>query len=66
MEFVVSFSLVVGWSGFLGGVLSGALLVILIIISSICFLYAWKKSFRHFFVPVQSEATGISAILFVR
>ena len=44
-----------------------ALLVAQIGMPSICFLYAWKKPFRHlFFIPVLSAATGVSVILFIR
>lgn len=44
-----------------------ALLVAMITMPAICFLYAWKKPFRHFyFIPVLSAATGVGVILFAR
>lgn len=44
-----------------------ALLAALVTMPSICFLCAWRKSFRHlFFIPVLATAAGIAVILFAR
>ena len=44
-----------------------ALLIALIMMPTVCFLTAWRKSFRHlFFIPVLSTACGIGIILCAR